>query len=161
MSKQLIYPIEGGCACKSVRYRLLIAPMFVHCCHCSYCQCETGSAFAVNALIEANRMELLSGEIERIEIPTLSGKGQDFFRCSRCKVAIWSNYAGAGSAVNFVRVGTLDNPNLCPPDIHIYISTKLDWVVLPTETPAVAEYYRASQYWPADSLARYKAAHPN
>jgi len=160
MSKQIIYPIEGGCTCKSVRYRLLIAPMFVHCCHCSYCQCETGSAFAVNALIEANRMELLSGEIERIEIPTLSGKGQDIFRCSRCKVAIWSNYAGAGSAVNFVRVGTLDNPNLCPPDIHIYTSTKQDWVVLPTETPAVAEYYRASQYWPADSLARYKAALP-
>lgn len=157
MSRQNIYPIEGGCTCKSVRYRLLSAPLFVHCCHCSYCQSETGSAFAINALIEAERMELLSGQIERIEVPTLSGKGQDILRCSRCRVAVWSNYGAARSAVNFVRVGTLDDPDSCPPDIHIYTSTKLDWVILPDTVPAVEEYYQASQYWPRASLVRYQA----
>jgi len=158
MSGPTTYPIEGGCTCGNIRYRLLTKPMFVHCCHCSYCQRETGAAFAVNALIESDRVKLISGEIERVEIPTLSGKGQDIFRCSRCLLAIWSHYSGAGRAISFVRVGTLDNPNLCPPDIHIYTSTKQNWVILPGEVPAVAEYYRRSEYWPRESQARLKAA---
>jgi len=157
MSDQNIFPAEGGCTCGAVRYKLLTAPLFVHCCHCSYCQRESGSAFAINALIEADRVELISGELERVEIPTLSGKGQDIFRCSRCLVALWSHYGGAGSAVNFVRVGTLDQPNACPPGVHIYTSTKQSWIDLPGDVPAVAEYYRRSQYWPENSQVRYKA----
>ena len=53
---------EGGCFCKAVRYRLTTAPMIVHCCHCRNCQNQTGSAFVINAFIEADRVELLSGE---------------------------------------------------------------------------------------------------
>jgi len=158
MTSEEIFPLEGGCTCGSVRYRLLRKPMFVHGCHCTYCQRESGSAFAVNALIEASQFQVLSGDIDGIEIPTLSGKGQNVFRCNRCLLAIWSHYAAAGSAVNFVRVGTLDNPNHCPPDIHIYTSTRQQWVILPEGVLAVNEYYRASQYWPGESLARYKAA---
>ena len=158
MREQSSHSLEGGCTCGAVRYRLLMKPMFVNCCHCTYCQRESGSAFALNALIETSQVKLLSGEIERIEIPTLSGKGQDIFRCNRCMVALWSHYGGAGDAISFVRVGTLDRPDLCPPDIHIYTSTKQGWVVLPATTPAVEEYYRRSQYWSEESQARFKAA---
>ena len=49
--------LEGGCACGAVRYRLTSAPMFVHCCHCRDCQRQTGSAFVLNALIEADRVD--------------------------------------------------------------------------------------------------------
>lgn len=148
---------EGGCACGGVRYRLASPPMFVHCCHCTACQTETGSAFAVNALIEADRVELLAGAPEPMTIPSESGKGQQLWRCPGCRVVLWSNYGGAGDAIRFVRVGTLDAPGALPPDIHIYTRSKLPWVTLPEGAAAVAEYYRSSEYWPAESLARRKA----
>lgn len=146
--------LDGGCSCRHVRYRLLTGPLFVHCCHCTWCQRESGSAFALNAMIEADRVELLAGEVEVVDTPSASGKGQKIARCPQCRVAVWSNYAGAGAAVRFVRVGTLDQAGRLPPDIHIFTASKQPWVVLPAGTPAVPEYYRASEYWSAQSLER-------
>lgn len=148
---------EGGCDCGEVRYRMNSAPMFVHCCHCRWCQRETGAAFALNAMIEADRVELLSGTPERVETPSPSGKGQTFFRCPSCKLALWSHYAGAGDQICFIRVGTLDEPDRMPPDIHIFTSTKQPWVTLSPDIPAVEEYYRRSDHWPEESLERLKA----
>lgn len=149
--------IEGGCTCRLVRYRMLTKPMFVHCCHCTWCQRETGTAFALNAMIEADRIELLQGDVEVVNTPTNSGKGQKISRCPKCRIALWSNYSGAGDAVRFVRVGTLDEPGRFPPDIHIFTSTKQPWVMLPAGTPAVPEYYKASERWPKESLERRAA----
>jgi hypothetical protein len=154
MSQDDPCPMEGGCACRAVRYRMTTKPMFVHCCHCTWCQRESGSAFAVNALIEADRVELLQGEVEVIDTPSNSGKGQKFTRCTKCRIAVWSNYAGAGDALRFIRVGTLDHPELVPPDIHIFTSTKQPWFRLPEGVPAVPEYYKSSEVWPRESLER-------
>jgi hypothetical protein len=88
-------------------------------------------------------------------LPSASGKGQLFSRCSICGVTLWSNYAGAGEAIHFVRTGTLDDPSFAPPDIHIYTSTKRPWVIVPVGVPAVPEYYRRSEYWPPASLERF------
>ena len=148
---------DGRCTCGFVRYRMKTAPLFVHCCHCRWCQRETGSAFALNAMIESDRLELLAGEVEIVPTPSQSGKGQKIVRCPRCRVAVWSHYAGGGDAVAFVRVGTLEEPDRCPPDIHIYTASKQPWVTLPLGARAVPEYYRASEQWPAESLARREA----
>lgn len=150
-------PYEGGCTCRQVRYRMSSRPLFVHCCHCRWCQRETGSSFALNAMIEADRVQLLSGQVERVLTPSASGRGQTICRCPSCHVALWSHYAGAGEAVSFVRVGTLDEPDRLPPDVHIFTMSKQPWVLLPPGTPAVDEYYKASELWPADSLARRAA----
>jgi hypothetical protein len=133
------------------------APLFVHCCHCRWCQRETGSAFVLNAMIEANRVVLLSGTPDVVNTPSNSGKGQKISRCPTCRIAVWSNYAGAGEAIRFVRVGTLDNPDRLPPDIHIFTSSKQPWVVLPEGTPALPEFYDRQKYWPPESLARRQA----
>jgi hypothetical protein len=146
---------EGGCGCRSVRYRMSRRPMFVHCCHCRWCQRESGSAFALNALVETAALEV-EGQTETVHTPSNSGKGQDVVRCPTCKVALWSHYGGA-SQIAFIRVGALDDPDEFPPDIHIYTSTKQPWVVLPQGARAVPEYYRASEVWPQESLARRKA----
>ncbi len=148
---------DGGCTCRHVRYRMTSTPLFVHCCHCRWCQRETGTAFALNALIEADRVDLLHGEVEVVDTPSASGKGQKIARCPRCRVAVWSNYAGAGDAVRFIRVGTLDEPDQLPPDIHIHTASKQPWVVLPPGACAVPEYYRAAEHWPPESLARREA----
>jgi hypothetical protein len=152
---------EGGCTCGFVRFRLSGSPLFVHCCHCRWCQRETGSAFALNAMIEAHHVALERGRVELVVTPSASGKGQRIARCPTCRIALWSHYAGAGDAICFVRVGTLDDPDRFPPDIQIYTASKQPWVVLAANIPAVAEYYRASEYWPPASLerrARLKAA---
>jgi hypothetical protein len=148
---------DGGCTCRHVRYRMITKPLFVHCCHCRWCQRETGSAFALNALIEADRVQFLEGDVAVIDTPSLSGKGQRISRCPICEIALWSNYAGSGDAICFLRVGTLDEPENFPPDIHIYTASKQPWLALPPQTPAEAEYYRASERWPAESLERRAA----
>jgi hypothetical protein len=146
--------IDGGCTCREVRYRMLSEPLFVHCCHCRWCQRETGASFAVNALIESDRVKLLQGSPEAINTPSNSGRGQKICRCPTCQVAVWSNYAGAGDAVRFVPVGTLDNPDFLPPDLHMFTSSKQPWVVLPEGMPAVPEYYDRKAYWSKASLVR-------
>ncbi len=148
---------EGGCTCRAVRYRMTGTPLFVHCCHCRWCQRETGAAFALNAMIEADRVVLLHGMLEVINTPSNSGKGQKISRCLVCKVALWSNYAGGSDAIRFVRVGTLDEPDRFPPDIHIFTSSKQPWVVLLETTPAVPEYYDRKIYWPKASIERRAA----
>jgi hypothetical protein len=149
--------LDGGCTCGFVRYSMTSRPIFVHCCHCRWCQRETGASFALNALIEANRIVLLQGMPDITATPSLSGKGQKIARCPNCRIALWSNYAGAGDAIKFVRVGTLDQPDQLPPDIHIYTMSKQPWVTLSPDIPAVDGYYRREDYWPAESLARRRA----
>jgi len=149
--------LEGRCTCGEVRYRLKAKPLFVHCCHCRWCQRETGSAFALNALIEAEAVETVAGEPVGVTTPSESGKGQIIHRCPTCQVAVWSVYSGAGPDFRFIRVGTLDDPDACPPDIHIYTESKQPWVVLPQHVPAMAQYYRRSEHWPKESLARREA----
>jgi hypothetical protein len=146
---------EGGCGCKALRYQLTARPLFVHCCHCRWCQRETGTAFALNALIESDQVSLLTGAPLLVDTPSNSGRGQKIARCPTCHVAIWSEYAGAGPLMKFVRVGTLDNPDLLQPDIHIFTASKQPWVQLAPDVPAVPEYYIMKAYWPADSLERY------
>lgn len=149
---------EGGCTCGQVRYRMTSKPMFVHCCHCRWCQRETGSSYALNALIETSRLDLLQGEVELVATPTRSGKGQTIARCPKCHVALWSHYALASKAIAFVRVGTLDEPDRVPPDVHIFTASKQPWVVLPPGIPAMTGYYNTSELWPQESLERRAAA---
>ena len=154
-------PYEGGCTCRTIRYRMTTKPMFVNCCHCRWCQRESGSAFVMNAMIEADRVEVLRGEVDVVNTPSESGMGQRIARCPRCRVALWSNYGGGGDAVRFIRVGTLDEPDRLPPDVHIFTRSKQPWVVLPEGVPAVEEYYKSSELWPAESLERRAKLFPS
>ncbi len=140
---------EGGCSCGHVRYKIVSEPLVVHCCHCSVCQCQTGSAFVINALFEASHVELIQGSVVEKVAPSPSGKGQNIARCSECSVAVWSNYymGGIQDGIRFIRVGTMDNPNLLPPDVHIFTTTKQDWVILPEDDLAVDVFYDYEQVW--------------
>ena len=152
------FSAEGGCACGTVRYRLTAPPLFVHCCHCRWCQRESGAAFALNAMIETACIDVLSGKPLSVETPTESGRGQQYHRCPNCFVALWSHYAGAGEKIAFVRVGALDDPDLFPPDIQIYTASKQPWVEVSHKIPAVKEYYSRKDYWPEESLERIRLA---
>jgi hypothetical protein len=148
--------MDGGCTCRQVRYRLSGTPLIVHACHCRWCQRETGAAFALNALFEADRVTHLAGEPDLVVTPSLSGKSQRIARCPACRVAVWSNYPQAGPAVRFVRVGTLDEPDRLPPDIHIFTSSKQPWLTLPPDAKMVPEFYDLASTWSAASLERWR-----
>ncbi|MFT7214516.1 MAG: hypothetical protein ACI9XK_004784 [Granulosicoccus sp.] len=144
---------EGGCACGFVRYAIVSDPLIVHCCHCRYCQRQTGTAFALNALYEAKYVELLSGTVNEIETHSPSGRGQTIARCPKCEVAIWSNYfmGGINDLIRFIRVGTLDNPDLLPPDVHIYTMSKQPWINLPIDALTFKEFYDYEKTWTSEN----------
>ena len=146
---------EGGCSCGEVRYRLTSDPLFVHCCHCLNCQRQTGGAFAINVLIEADRVEVLAGEPQPVAVPRSGGKKQRIWRCPTCQVAVFSQYTRP--EVRFVRGGTLDEPSSIEPDVHIFTKSKLPWITLPDSVPAFDVYYDVSALWPAASLERFEA----
>ena len=150
---------EGGCSCGAVRYRLTSRPMFTHCCHCLDCQKQTGGAFAINALIETARIDILNGgdTIEIIDMASPSGRGHEIHRCRKCEVALWSNY-GRRTYQLFVRVPTLDQPHAIEPDVHIFTRSKVPWVRIPEGARAFDVYYDTKSEWPAESLARRDAA---
>jgi len=160
MTDDTVFPLDGGCDCGDVRYRLTTGPLIVHCCHCRWCQRESGAAFALNALIESERVVHLRAEPELINTPSMSDAGQRIARCPQCRVALWSHYAGAGPILRFVRVGTLDAPERLPPDIHIFTASKQPWVVLPAGAAAVPEFYDPNEHWSAESLERRQAFLP-
>jgi hypothetical protein len=149
---------DGGCACGEIRYRMEDKPLVVHCCHCHWCQRETGASFALNAMIESDRVTVLTGQPEKVVTPSNSGKGQTIWRCPSCKVAVWSHYAGADDKLNFVRVGTLDEAGRLSPDMHIFTSSKQPWVVIPDGQPVFEEYYDKKKHWSEESLARLERA---
>ena len=146
--------MNGRCTCGRIQYRLRAEPISVHCCHCTWCQRETGSAFVLNALIETEHLEVLGGAPVTIDTPSNSGKGQKIVRCPTCYVALYSHYAGMGDILAFVRVGTLEEAGSLAPDVHIFTSSKQPWVVLPPDVPAFAEYYSAKEVWKPESLKR-------
>lgn len=149
---------EGGCTCGHVRYEMTAEPMIVHGCHCRWCQRQSGSAFAVNALVEADQVKLSKGDVAEITVTSPSGAGQKIARCPQCQIAVWSYYlvmfGGIGELVRFIRVGTLDEPDRFPPNVHIYTSTKQPWVVLPPDAMVVDEYYETEEIWSPENLER-------
>jgi hypothetical protein len=150
--------LEGGCSCGEVRYRLNSEPLFVHCCHCLNCQRQTGTAFVVNVLIEADRVELVAGEPEVVPVERSGGKKQKIWRCPTCQVAVYSQYTSP--RLRFVRAGTLEDPTAVAPDVHIFTRSKLPWVELPGSVPAFNVYYDTKKLWPAASLERLEATRP-
>jgi hypothetical protein len=148
--------LDGGCACGAVRYRLTSAPMFVNCCHCTECQRQTGAAFAVNAIIEADRVKLLSGAPDKVVVPAESGRPHPIFRCPECRTPVWSIY-GPRPEILFVCVGSLDNPAACPPGAFIFTRSKLPWVTLSPDIPAFEIYYEPD-LWPPESRERRRLA---
>ena len=144
--------MTGGCSCGAVRYRLTSEPLIVHCCHCLNCQRQTGSAFVINALIEADRVEVLAGEPRAVDVPRDDGTAQRIHRCPECQIAVFSEYTRP--QILFVRGGTLDEPRAVEPDVHIFTRSKLPWVTLPAGVPAVEVFYDLEELWPRESLQR-------
>ena len=109
----------------------------------------------INVLIETDRVELLAGEPQVVDAPRDDGSAQRIYRCPDCQVAVYSQYTWP--QLRFVRAGTLDDPSSVSPDVHIFTRSKVPWVELPPDVPAVEIYYDRESLWPAASNARIEA----
>lgn len=158
MSSESSDSVEGGCSCGEIRYKVSGPPIYVHCCHCKWCQRESGSAFALNAMYETDQVTLLKGMPAVVDTPTKSGRGQQYHRCPSCRIALWSHYMGATTALAFVRVGSLDEPTQLSPDIHIFTKSKQPWVTLPDGVPVCDAYYDRNELWTDEQLKRRQDA---
>ena len=146
--------LPGQCFCGAVKYKLTAMPMFVNCCHCTDCQRQTSSAFAINMVIETKHVKLVKGRPVAISMKTDSGSPHDIYRCAKCQTALWSDY-GRRKFLRFVRSTTLDKP--LAPDAHIFTRSKLPWLKLPKGVPAFKVYYNMKKVWPDASLKRRAA----
>jgi hypothetical protein len=141
MATKTISGVEGGCDCGQVRYRLTAEPIMINCCHCRACQRQSGSAFGINVLIEAENVELLGEAPIATEVASGSGHGQAIMRCPHCGTAVWGVYHAAGDGAHFVRAGTLDDPDQAVPRAHIWTESKVPWVVIPEGVPRFEQFY--------------------
>jgi hypothetical protein len=148
--------LAGGCACGHLRFRLTKMPLVVHCCHCHWCQQQSGSHYAVNAVVESKWLEMDHGTPTMVDAPTPSGAGQLIATCPHCRTTIWTHCYGFGAQdrVSFLRVGTLDSPGRLPEDVHIFTESKVPGLTLPSDKPSFPQYYDKAEVWPQESLAR-------
>ncbi len=148
--------LEGGCACRTIRYRLTTSPMIVQACHCRDCQRLTGGPFAINLWIERRFVEGNPANSEVVPVGGRSGKAHDVSFCATCGTILWSRYHIVSSDCLFVRAGTLDTPEAVTPDVHIFTRSKLPWLALPEGMPAFETIYRIDDVWPAESKERLR-----
>ncbi len=149
--------LTGQCACGALTYQMASEPIFVHCCHCSECQRQTGSAFVLNAIIETDRVTH-RGPVFEHSLPTPSGKGQVMTRCNECSTVVFSKYMARQGKLTYIRVGTLDDPSACPPNVQIFTSSKQPWVTLNPDIPIFEEFYKFDEVWPEAALNRMNTA---
>jgi hypothetical protein len=143
---------EGGCSCGKLRYRMNASPLTVHACHCRQCQRVSGSAFVMNALVEKGQVEILRGDISEFRFPETYHTA---FFCPDCATYVWSEYkSGRFDDCWFVRVGTLDDPDRIPPNVHIFTESKQPWVVIPEEEPRFEAFYQIRDVWEESSIMR-------
>lgn len=158
-------PLTGHCVCKTVTYALTAPPMITHCCHCTYCQLETGSAFALNTVVESYNFTITSSLpplfANRPSPSAPDGSQHLVAYCPNraCNTDIFSYY-GANKATVYVKAGTLDHESRrrVRPDVHIFASSKVDWIDLRGEVdkgvPVYEEFYDREDVWANESLVR-------
>lgn len=139
--------------------------MITHCCHCTLCQRETGSAFALNAVIECYNFNITSSAtpliLGRPSPSSPSGENHLIAHCPNpnCNVDIFAHY-GANKATVYLKTGTLDDESRkrVEPDVHIFTSTKVKWLDLRGEVekgvPVCEEFYEREDFWSKESLVR-------
>ena len=145
--------LTGCCSCGSIEYTLRELPMFTHTCHCTLCKKITGSAFIINAMIEGWNFKLAAGVLKNYLGPTGSGQQHIIKRCNDCGEAIVS-YFGDTEHLAVVKVGSLNEPNSLPPQAHVFVDTKLDWVQLDDGLPQFEAFYDFKSLWPKKSYER-------
>lgn len=122
------FPIEGGCQCGKLRYRLNAAPVMFYLCHCSECQRHTSSAFGESMRVLAADLEV-TGKYATTGRLSDSGKWRQGHFCPSCGVRIVHGDLKTDELLN-VKAGTLDDPTWLAPAGHIWTLSKQSFIAI-------------------------------
>ena len=120
------FPVEGGCACGAVRYRLKASPLSVYNCHCKDCQRYSGAAWSMSMIVKDPDLELLSGTLAQYRRTADSGNVIVMNFCANCYGWMWNDPPAPG--VKVARAGTLDDMDWAAPVGNIWTDSKAAWV---------------------------------
>jgi hypothetical protein len=145
--------VAGGCVCGEVRIAVRGRPIVVHGCHCRFCQAASGSAFAVNLMLETAQVAVTAGRTQQISRQAELGAHTRHV-CPNCRTELFGHHPMLGPDIAFVGAGVLDRPGGYAPDVHCFTRSKYDWVVLPAGVPAFEGNYDMAAVWSDEAKAR-------
>jgi hypothetical protein len=131
------FPVEGGCVCGALSYRLIAGPLYVIACHCLPCQCLSGSDYSLSMFVRREDFQLVTGSAKRCARSADSGRMVEGHFCGECGVRVWHEQSHSPQLLN-VKAGTLDDPSWAVPVGHIWTMRKKRHVVLEEGTVQVS-----------------------
>lgn len=137
----IVEPLTGSCYCGMVTYTMKASPIFVNCCHCRNCQQLSGSAFAINIMIEASNIDITStaqpqsvtGDKKQVPQGDEQPKEGGGTRCPnpKCATLLWGTHPFFKDKIIFLRAGTLNESDRIVPDAHFFVRSKHPWITIP------------------------------
>lgn len=126
-------PIEGGCLCKAVRYRIDAEPIMMRLCWCRDCQYLAAGGASANVVFPTNAVTV-TGELR--DYVSIADSGNVMHRrfCPTCGTPVFSA-AEARPHIVIVRAGTLDDPNVVKPSLNIWTDSAPTWACLNESLP--------------------------
>jgi hypothetical protein len=116
--------LTGGCLCGAVRYELNSKPDDCGWCHCRTCQLYGGAPAMAFASVAKDDFAWTSGE-DQVRWLKSSSFGERAF-CGHCGTPLQVRVKYQSETVDFPVV-TLDEPDACPPEFHIFWGSKVAW----------------------------------
>lgn len=128
------FPVEGGCQCGSVRYRLTRKPHAVYRCHCTDCRKFSGAAYGISMPADRDSVELIKGEPAVYHKQAASGRVVEMFYCPTCLTRLW-NHPQGNDSLTVLRAGTLDDTDWAVPVGNIWTQSKVSWIDIDPDEP--------------------------
>ncbi len=138
--------MDGGCGCGQVRYTINASQIpVVYACHCTDCQTQSGSAFALQLPVFEAMLSVTGDMVSGQRIQPSGAIGM-IFACAKCLVRVYSkNSTRHGMAT--VKAGTLDDSKGVVPKFHLWTSSKQPWVTVPEDAEALDEQPDSTAEW--------------
>ena len=114
------FPIEGGCYCGKIRYRISAEPIDSAICHCETCRRVAGAESVAWAVCAENSFEVGQGQPSTL----LSSEGVERYFCDACGTSL--TYKVSPGFID-VTLGSLDNPELIRPRKEVWIGERVSW----------------------------------
>ncbi len=138
--------LTGGCQCGALRYVARPSVKFrSYACHCTDCQSQTGSAFALHVWLLAAELEVV-GECHEGRQSKPDGARLSVFGCPHCLSRIYSVNSSRPQVIT-LRIGTRDDSARFTPDFHIWVRSKQPWINLPQGAMALDEQPKLAEEW--------------
>jgi hypothetical protein len=123
-------PMEGGCLCGGVRYRIDAEPLHADYCHCRMCQRSTGAP-VVPWLTMASEGFAWTGSAPAVH--RSSPEAERLF-CPTCGTQMVFRVIAEPDLLD-VTLASLDDPEAVSPSHHIWTTSRIAWFDTKDELP--------------------------